>query len=699
MNTILFELGTEELPPKSLKTLRDALLDNVRAALDASGIIYENIRAYAAPRRLAVQMDNVATTTPDKVEQKRGPALKAAFDDNGELTRAGQGFLQGLNATGLTLSKDDLITVSDKKGEYIGYDLTIKGEAVDVLLPAIFQKSLDNLPIAKRMRSGADRHEFVRPVQWVVLMRDEAVIDASIQGHKTGNQTRGHRYHAPDFVGIAHADDYQELLKNQYVIADFDERQASISKQVARLADEVGADAIVPDELLDEVTALVDFPVALRASFEERFLAVPQEALISTMQADQKYFCLTDKNGKLLPYFVFVSNIDSLDKSAVILGNEKVVRPRLADAEFFFLQDQKQPLSYFAQLLKNRVFQDKLGTIWQKSERIAKIATAINQSLANQDGWQNINDEDVVRAAMLCKADLATTLVGEFPELQGVAGTYYAKNSENPAVAQAIEEQYLPKFSGDNLPQTAIGTALALADRIDTLVGIFGIGQVPTGSKDPFSLRRASIGILRILIEKKLPIGLSSLVQASLSAYGEVLDNHQKIFEEVMTFINSRYRAMYTEQGVNVDTILAVQEINPDTPFDFDERIRAVEAFRALPQAKTLAQNNKRVGNILAKAQGDIADEIEQSLLVEAAEQALFLAVSTAKQAVAPRQAVSDYQGVLQELVQLDEPLTQFFDGVMVNADDENLKNNRLALLQQVRALFLSVADIGLLQS
>lgn len=699
MNTILFELGTEELPPKSLKTLRDALLDNVRTALDASGIVYENIRAYAAPRRLAVQMDNVATTTPDKVEQKRGPALKAAFDDNGELTRAGQGFLQGLNATGLTLSKDDLITVSDKKGEYIGYDLTIKGEAVDVLLPAIFQKALDNLPIAKRMRSGADRHEFVRPVQWVVLMRDEVVIDAIIQGHKTGNQTRGHRYHAPDFVSIAHADDYQELLKNQYVIADFDERQASISQQVARLADEVGANAIVPDELLDEVTALVDFPVALRASFEERFLAVPQEALISTMQADQKYFCLTDKNGKLLPYFVFVSNIDSLDKSAVILGNEKVVRPRLADAEFFFLQDQKQPLSYFAQLLKNRVFQDKLGTIWQKSERIAKIATAINQSLANQDGWQGINDDDVVRAAMLCKADLATTLVGEFPELQGVAGTYYAKNSENPAVAQAIEEQYLPKFSGDNLPQTAIGTALALADRIDTLVGIFGIGQVPTGSKDPFSLRRASIGILRILIEKKLPIGLSSLVQASLSAYGEVLDNHQKIFEEVMTFINSRYRAMYTEQGVNVDTILAVQEINPDTPFDFDERIRAVEAFRALPQAKTLAQNNKRVGNILAKAQGDIADEIEQSLLVEAAEQALFLAVSTAKQAVAPRQAVSDYQGVLQELVQLDEPLTQFFDGVMVNADDENLKNNRLALLQQVRALFLSVADIGLLQS
>lgn len=699
MNTILFELGTEELPPKSLKTLRDALLDNVRTALDVSGIVYENIRAYAAPRRLAVQMDNVATTTPDKVEQKRGPALKAAFDDNGELTRAGQGFLQGLNATGLTLSKDDLITVSDKKGEYIGYDLTIKGEAVDVLLPAIFQKALDNLPIAKRMRSGADRHEFVRPVQWVVLMRDEAVIDAIIQGHKTGNQTRGHRYHAPDFVSIAHADDYQELLKNQYVIADFDERQASISQQVARLADEVGADAIVPDELLDEVTALVDFPVALRASFEERFLAVPQEALISTMQADQKYFCLTDKNGKLLPYFVFVSNIDSLDKSAVILGNEKVVRPRLADAEFFFLQDQKQPLSYFAQLLKNRVFQDKLGTIWQKSERIAKIATAINQSLANQDGWQSINDDDVVRAAMLCKADLATTLVGEFPELQGVAGTYYAKNSENPAVAQAIEEQYLPKFSGDNLPQTAIGTALALADRIDTLVGIFGIGQVPTGSKDPFSLRRASIGILRILIEKKLPIGLSSLVQASLSAYGEVLDNHQKIFEEVMTFINSRYRAMYTEQGVNVDTILAVQEINPDTPFDFDERIRAVEAFRALPQAKTLAQNNKRVGNILAKVQGDIADEIEQSLLVEAAEQALFLAVSTAKQAVAPRQAVSDYQGVLQELVQLDEPLTQFFDGVMVNADDENLKNNRLALLQQVRALFLSVADIGLLQS
>lgn len=691
MSTILFELGTEELPPKSLKTLQNALYDHVKTALGEQNIAFDDIKAYSAPRRLALLIKGVGDYQPDRTETKKGPSIKASFDAEGNLSRAGQGFLQGLNANGLNLTKDDLITISDKKGEYIAYTLTIKGEKVTDLMPSLIQKALDDLPIAKRMRSGASKDEFVRPVQWVVLMADDAVIPARIQGHDTSNRSRGHRYHAPDFFVIDHAEHYESLLDKRFVVADFAKRQADIVAQVQKLSNEIGANAIVPDELLDEVTALVDYPVALRASFPERFLAVPQEALISTMQADQKYFCLTDDNGKLKPNFIFISNIDSLDKSAVILGNEKVVRPRLSDAEFFFLQDQKRPLADFAETLKTRVFQDKLGTIWEKGERIAKLSA----SIATQIG---ANPDNASRAGILAKADLATTLVGEFPELQGIAGTYYAhKSGENADVANAISEQYLPKFSGDELPKTPIGIALALSDRLDTLVGIFGISQAPTGSKDPFSLRRASIGILRILIENKLPLNLASLVREALANFGDKLTN-ANTFDDVMEFVGSRYRAMYTEQGVNVDTIQAVQAINPQSPLDFDERIRAVQAFRALPQAQVLAENNKRVANILAKAD-NVGESVQENLLTETAEKALYQAILSAKETVKPLQDKADYQGVLTALTALASPLSDFFDNVMVNADDENLKNNRLALLGQVRTLFLSVADIGVLQS
>lgn len=689
MNTILFELGCEELPPKSLKTLQNALQDNLSQSLGEQNIAFESIQAFCAPRRLVVQILKVATATPDKIEIKKGPNIKASFDETGELTKAGQGFLQGLNATGLNLTKDDLMTVSDKKGEYVAYEMSVKGEKVDDILPKIIQKALDELPVAKRMRSGADKHEFVRPVKWVVLMRDEVVIPATIQGLKTDNKTCGHRYHSPAFFVIDHAEHYESLLAERFVVADFAKRQALITQQVKKLADEVGATAIVPEDLLDEVTALVDYPVALRASFDEDFLQVPQEALISTMQADQKYFCLTDNAGKLLPYFVFVSNIDSKDKSQVIKGNEKVVRPRLADAQFFFLQDQKRPLFALSENLKTRIFQDKLGTIWEKCERIAKLSAFIaTQTHANVD--------NATRAGLLSKCDLASTLVGEFPELQGIAGTYYARlNNEPSEVAESIAEQYLPRFAGDDLPKTDIGVCLALADRLDTMVGIFGIGQVPTGSKDPFSLRRASIGILRILIEKKIALNLVALIEQALKGYGNKLPNLAKTFTDVMEFINARYRAMYEEQGVAVDTILAVQAVNPHMPLDFDDRIWAVQGFKNEPSAKTLAQNNKRVANILAKADGDIKANIDDNLLVETAEKALFTALTVAQNACKPLLERADYEGVLKTLVSLDEPLTAFFDNVMVNADDVNLKANRLALLKQVRQLFLSVADVG----
>ena len=696
MSTILFELGCEELPPKSLKPLRDALQASVTEQLNEAEIGFDSIKAFAAPRRLAIRIEGISDKQPDRSEQKRGPAIKAAFDSDGNPTRAAMGFAKGLG-----IDASELITINTDKGDYVGYEQIIQGQATTELLPTIFQTALDNLPIAKRMRSGASRNEFVRPVQWAVLMQDSAVIDATIQGHQTGKQTRGHRFHSPDYHEITHANDYEQLLDDLKVVADFDKRQTLIKNQVKTLADEVNADPIVPQDLLDEVTALVDFPIALRANFEARFLQVPQEALISTMQADQKYFCLTDKAGKLQPYFIFITNIESKDPNQIIEGNEKVVRPRLSDAEFFFLQDQKQPLFALTESLKTRVFQDKLGTIWEKSERIAKLAAFI-ATLMQQQG-RDINVDETVRAAILSKADLASSLVGEYPELQGIAGTYYARlNNEPEAVAASLQEQYLPKFSGDVLPQTPIGICLALADRLDTLVGIFAIDQAPTGSKDPFSLRRSAIGILRILIEKQLPINLVALVEQAIKGYstseGSKIAKMGDTFTQVMAFLNSRYRAMYTEQGVSVDTIQAVQAINPHMPLDFDQRIRAVQTFSELPQAEKLADSNKRVANILAKSEVSVADTVDEALLSEAAEQTLYQAVQQAQTAVKPLLETADYTQVLQTLVSLDAPLTQFFADVMVNSEDAALKNNRLALLKQVRALFLAVADISELQ-
>ena len=693
MSTILFELGCEELPPKSLKTLRDALQASVTEQLNELDISFDSIKAFAAPRRLALQIEGISEKQPDRTEEKRGPAIKAAFDADGNPTRAAMGFAKGLG-----IEASELTTINTDKGDYVGYVQTVQGQATTELLPAIFQTALDNLPIAKRMRSGASRNEFVRPVQWVVLMQDSTVIDATIQGHQTGNQTRGHRFHSPEYHTITHANDYEQLLDGLKVVADFDKRQAFINNQVQALAAEVNADAIVPQSLLDEVTALVDFPIALRASFEPRFLQVPQEALISTMQADQKYFCLTDKAGKLQPYFIFITNIQSKDPNQIIEGNEKVVRPRLADAEFFFLQDQKQPLFALTESLKTRVFQDKLGTIWEKSERIAKLAAFI-AALMQQQG-QQIDIDETVRAGILSKADLASSLVGEYPELQGIAGTYYARlNNEPEAVAASLEEQYLPKFSGDVLPKTAVGICLALADRLDTLVGIFAIGQAPTGSKDPFSLRRSAIGILRILIEKQLPINLVALVEQAIKGYstsdGSKIAKMGDTFTQVMAFLNSRYRAMYTEQGVSIDTIQAVQAINPHMPFDFDQRIRAVQTFSKLPQASMLADSNKRVANILAKSEGVVADEVDASLLTEDAEKSLYQTVQQAQLNVMPLLQMANYTQVLQTLVSLDAPLTQFFADVMVNSEDAALKANRLALLKQVRALFLTVADVS----
>jgi glycyl-tRNA synthetase beta chain len=689
-HTVLFELGCEELPPKSLKTLRDALKQEVSTRLAAIGLHAEQVLAYAAPRRLAIVLNNIDAQQADRTEEKRGPAAVAAFDAEGKPTKALEGFMRG---AGITV--DQLERIDTPKGEWLVYRKTLQGQPLESLLPALLQDALNALPIAKRMRSAASRTEFVRPVQWVVLMKDDQIIPATIQDFAASNISYGHRFHAPQAITISHASHYLEQLRAAYVLADFDQRQAVINQQVQHLAAEVDAVALMPEALLDEVTGLVEWPVALRATFEARFLHVPQEALISTMQDNQKYFCLVDHAGKLQPYFITVSNIESKDPAQIIDGNEKVVRPRLTDAEFFFKQDQKQPLFARQVKLQNMIFQAQLGTLWDKAERVANLAAFI----ATQVGS---DIEQTTRAALLAKMDLATELVGEFPELQGIAGSYYAKLEGEPhEVSEAIREQYLPRFAGDVLPQTQAGFAVALADRLDTLAGIFGINQAPTGSKDPFSLRRAAIGILRLLIEKQIALPLTALVGMAVKGYGNKIKDGMKTLTDASEFLQGRYRAMYEDQGIAVDTILAVQALSPDSPLDFDRRIRAVEHFRRLPEAAALAAANKRVANILAKEadQASIAaSTVDAGLLVEAAERALFAQLEALEPVVQPLLAARDYTPALSKLAALRESVDQFFDQVMVNADDAALKLNRLRLLARLRGLFMSVADVSVLQ-
>lgn len=685
-HTVLFELGCEELPPKSLKNLRDALKTETVKGLNDAGLAFDSVEAYAAPRRLALKIINVDGAQADTQKRFDGPAVQAAYDSEGKPTKALEGFMRG---QGITV--DQVSTFQAGKVEKVCYLKDVKGQSLDALLPQILQHALDNLPIAKRMRSAASRTEFVRPVKWVVLLKDDQIIDATIQDHQAGNVTYGHRFHAPEAITLNTANDYLDALRKAHVIADFEERQAIIDQQVKALADEVNATAIVPSDLRDEVTALVEWPVALRASFEERFLAVPQEALITTMQDNQKYFCLVDSNNKLQPYFITVSNIESKDPTQIIEGNEKVVRPRLSDAEFFFLQDQKQPLASRKEKLANMVFQAELGTLWDKSTRIAKLAVALSPITG-------ANAADAEKAALLAKCDLTSELVGEFPELQGIAGTYYARlEGENHEVSEALGEQYLPKFAGDVLPQTKTGTTIALADRLDTLVGIFGIGQAPTGSKDPFALRRSAIGILRLVTENNLDVSIEQLIDLALGAYGDVIKDHDKTRADAVAFLEGRYRAKYEDQGVAVDVIQAVQALSPKSPVDFDKRVNAVNHFRDLAEAAALAAANKRVANILAKEATPTGDVVEANL-VEDAEKALYAEIKAVKPVIEPLLAAKDYTAALSQLAALRAPIDAFFDNVMVMADDAELKANRLRLLAQIRALFTSIADISVLQ-
>ena len=677
----LVELGTEELPPKALKTLGEAFLAGIEKGLKAAGLSYGQVRYYAAPRRLAVLIEQLEEQQADRTQNLDGPPVQAAFDKDGNPTQAALGFAK---KCGVELSQ------IDQSGPKLKFSQSIPGQAAAGLLPAIVETSLNELPIPKRMRWGARKTEFVRPSQWLVMLFGDEVIDCEILAQQAGRVSRGHRFHANHEVRISAPASYAEDLRSAYVIADFAERRAQIIARVNELAAAEQGTAIVPPALLDEVSALVEWPVPLVCSFEERFLEVPQEALITTMQDNQKYFCLLDGNGKLLPRFITVANVESKDPAQIISGNEKVVRPRLTDAEFFFKQDKKQKLETFNQRLANVVFQAQLGSVYDKAQRVSALAGFIAQCTGG-------DATRAARAGILCKCDLASEMVGEFPEMQGIAGYYYAKHDgEAEDVALALNEQYMPRGAGAELPSTLTGAAVALADKLDTLVGIFGIGMLPTGSKDPYALRRAALGVLRILIEKQLDLDLVEAVGFAIKQFGDKI-KADGLAPQVQDFIFDRLRARYEDEGVEVAVYQAVRAVSPTSPLDFDQRVQAVQAFRALPQAAALAAANKRVSNLLSKAEGQVAANVEAHHFDNPSEFALNAAIQQAEHAVRPLSAGRQYNLALSQLANLREPVDAFFEAVLVNAEDPAVRANRYALLAKLRGLFLGVADISVL--
>lgn len=683
----LVELGTEELPPKALKPLSDAFTQGIVKGLEDAGIAFGKIEAFAAPRRLAVRIRALGDAQPDKPVEKRGPAIKAAFDDAGNPTRALTGF-----ATSLGITPDQLDTLETDKGAWVVYRTIEKGRPTVDLLPELVDQSLAALPIPKRMRWGAHRTEFVRPVHWAIMLFGNKVIDAPIMGLTPGNKTRGHRFHCPKSLIVPTPVDYEIVLHQEgYVIADFAERREKIRKGVIAIAKtQAGGEAVIDDDLLDEVTALNEWPVPLMGRFEERFLEVPAEALISSMKEHQKYFHVVSTDGKMLPLFITVANLESKDPQQVISGNEKVIRPRLADAAFFYNTDRKTRLEDRIERLKPIVFQDKLGSIYDKSVRVAALAKKIADAIGS-------DPQLAERAAMLAKTDLVTEMVLEFTDLQGIMGQYYAANDgEHQDIASALNEQYMPRFAGDDLPTTLTGCAVAIADRLDSLVGLFGINQPPSGTRDPFALRRASLGVLRIIIERELPLDLQTCCEWAEENF-TVLTEHNTA-STVVDYMLERFRAHYEEQGINAEVYLAVHARRPTKPLDFDRRVKAVEAFRQLPEAQALAAANKRVSNILTKQGGeDIGETIDDDLLQDSAEKALAEHIRKQADAVLPLFENGDYAAALTSLASLREPVDNFFDEVMVMAEDNATRNNRLAMLNSLRNLFLRVADISVL--
>ncbi|PHS00658.1 MAG: glycine--tRNA ligase subunit beta [Oceanobacter sp.] len=684
----LVELGTEELPPKALETLSISFREGISGGLLDANLDFDSIETFAAPRRLAVIVRNLQSQQADQEEVLYGPPAKIAFDADGNPTKAALGFAAraGADASELKTAPD-----SDKKNAgKLMLERTIKGKQTTELLAGIVQNSLDKLPIAKRMRWGASRIEFVRPVQWLVMLFGNDVVDAEVLGMKAGNQSKGHRFHAPGQITINNPSEYEAKLREAYVMASFAERGALIEKQVTAEGKKLGGDAIIDADLLDEVTALNEWPVALAGSFDEDFLRVPPEALVSSMKEHQKYFHVM-KDGQLLPNFITIANIESTDPAQVISGNEKVIRPRLADAAFFWDTDRKQPLESRFDKLKSVVWVNGLGTVADKAQRIGKLAGR----LADEIGADKALTD---RAAQLCKNDLVSNMVYEFADLQGLAGKYYAEHDGEPAdVAAAMVEQYMPAFAGDELPTTQTGTLIALADRLDSLVGLFGTGQIPTGSKDPFALRRASLGVLRLLVEKEINIDLGTLIDWTIDsdwATTPKADTKATLTE----YLLDRFSAWYQDENIPTGVFQSVRALGITNALDINRRVQAVHQFNQLDAAEALAAANKRVSNILAKNGGDTVEAtVNSDLLQQAEEKTLAQEVAAKQQTLEPLMANSDYSAALNELAGLRTAVDAFFDNVMVMADDDAVKNNRLALLKQLQGLFIGIADISVL--
>ena len=716
----LVEIGTEELPPKALRLLEQAFAGGLASGLDKAGLKHGDLQSFATPRRLAVLVRRLTTRQPDQKIERRGPPVNAAFDAEGLPTRAAQAFAAS-NKAGV----EELQRREEGKGTFLYYIGIKPGAPAVELLPALVQGALDALPIPRRMRWGAGEAQFVRPVHWIVMLYGKEVVPSSLLDTTSGNLTRGHRFHAPKPLRLTSPSAYERALRNRgFVIAAFETRRELIRERVAVVAESLGGRPLMTDALLDEVTALVEWPVPLAGRFEERFLSLPREVLISTLEDHQRYFPVEDAGGGLLPCFITVANIESRDPQKVVEGNERVVRPRLADAAFFWEQDRKSPLAARAEGLAKVTFQAKLGSLGDKARRIGALAADI----ATAHGQSAEHPAQLVtrarRAAELCKCDLLTAVVGEFPELQGIMGTYYAlADGEDTEVATAIREHYQPRGAGDDLPTTDTGTTLALADRLDTLSGIFAIGEKPTGTKDPFGLRRAAIGVVRILIEKRLDLDLPQLlgravalvradIERSAAAAGKSAPvlAREGIAAEIYDYVLERLRAYYLERGdalggasgsrtpaasITTEMFDAVLATRPASPLDFDARLMALSSFLTMPEAASLTAANKRVANILRKAGESAPAEVDQSALDATAEQQLFEALRERRDGVSAATARKDYAASLTLLAQLRPTVDAFFDQVMVMDENPRLRANRLALLAQMRALFAGIADLS----
>ena len=686
---LLIELGTEELPPKALKKLSDAFTTGIVAGLKKAGFEINEVASFAAPRRLAVLIKDVAASQPDREIERKGPSLKAAYDGDGKPTKAVMGFARAVGVDVAELQQQET-----DKGAWLIFKATEKGHLLADLIEDIINQSLTRLPVPKRMRWGSSDAEFVRPVHWLLILHGKNVVNAEVLGLKSSAATFGHRFHSPGKIVLSDASSYKDkLLSEGFVIADFAQRKQNIRQQVIDAAKKLGtneemAEAVIDEDLLDEVTALNEWPIAVAGEFEESYLQVPAEALIKTMQDNQKYFPVKSADGKLKNNFITISNIDSKSPEKVKAGNERVIRPRLADAMFFWEQDQKQPLESFNDALEDVVFQQELGTLAEKTRRVAKLAEFIAIQL-------KASMEQVKRAALLSKCDLMTDMVGEFASLQGVMGKRYAQVAgEAEEVSLALDEQYKPRGASDDTANTATGQILAISDRLDSLVGIFAIGQKPTGEKDPYALRRASLGILRTIIERQLDLDLKQLITRSAELLANKVDA-SKIEQDVFDYILERLRAYYLDRNVSPDVFDAVSTLSPSHPLDFDKRIKAVSAFRELAEAESLAAANKRVANILKKSASDNTVMVNESLLSEDAEKKLYATLSALSKIVEPMFDAGNYEAALSQLSSLRDPVDAFFDSVMVMADDEAIKNNRIALLNTMNQLFLRAADLS----